>query len=701
MISFIKLLVQLLFKVKTVNFTKLRMNEKVIIMPNHTSFLDGLFLYLFLPKEAVFVINTERARQFAFFLRFVNHLTIDPLNPYSIRKIIGVVNENIPVVLFPEGRITTTRGLMKIYDGIGFVALKTGATIFPVVINGLEYSKFSRIKDKIKSRWFPSVELYVHDAVNLVVDRSKSIQLQKRDASDRILTIMQNAILCSRLKSNANLFDELLKAAKTYGWKTEILADLKQALSYKKVVLGSYLLGTLFEKNLKPDEDKVGVMLPTSAAHVITLFGLFYVNRTPAILNFSSGVQSILDSTETAQIKTILTSREFIEKAGLAPVVEKLSRTRTVLYLEDLKETVRLSDKIKALYNLISGRRPERSINNKLVLFTSGSESKPKGVVLKHDNILANVMQLSSVIDFHGKDKIFNALPMFHSFGLTAGTLLPVLTGVPVFMYPTPLHFKVIPEIVYDINATIIFGTPTFLQSYGKHAHPYDFYSVRYVFSGAEKLKEEVRSLWQEKFGIRILEGFGCTETAPVLSLNTPLCYRKGTVGRFLPGVECRIEKVDGIEDGGKLLVKGPNVMEGYLLNGKGFVPSEEWYDCGDVVSIDSDGYVTIKSRLKRFAKVGGEMISLNLVEELAMKCYNSGHQYVSLSLPDSKKGEKIVLVTKDKNASLQAFRDYLVKNMFSTLMCPSEILYVDEIPVLGSGKTDYVRIKELAVAYK
>jgi acyl-[acyl-carrier-protein]-phospholipid O-acyltransferase/long-chain-fatty-acid--[acyl-carrier-protein] ligase len=196
--SLLKTLITLLFRVKTINFNKLNIKGRVIIMPNHPSLLDGVFLYLFLPKEAVFVINTEMARRFSFFLKHVNYFTIDPLSPYSIRKIINVVNENVPVVLFPEGRVTTTKGLMKIYDGVGFLAAKTGAAIYPLIINGLEHSKFSRIRDKVRTTWFPQVRLFIDEPVQLKFDKTKNIKTQKRDASERILAVMQTALFNSR-----------------------------------------------------------------------------------------------------------------------------------------------------------------------------------------------------------------------------------------------------------------------------------------------------------------------------------------------------------------------------------------------------------------------------------------------------------------------------------------------------------------------
>ncbi len=691
----LKKIIAVLFRVRTVNFEKLKMEGKVIITPNHPSFLDGVLLYLFLPKNAVYIINTDVARRFSFILRFVNHLTIDPLNPYAMKQIINLVNREIPVVLFPEGRITTTKGLMKIYEGVGFVALKTGAVIYPVIINGPEYSRFSRITDKVKSRWFPQIDLFADEPVSFELRDDSSLQEQKHQVSDRILTIMQNAMFKSRFRENVNLFDELTVAARKHGWNTCIVEDQKQKVSYRKLVLVSYILGGKFKSILHDSEETVGVLLPSAVAHVSTLFALSYLNRTPAIINFSTGPRNVVDCVQTAGIKTVLSSREFIEKAGLEAMAESLEACCKMVYLEDIRATVGFGDKISGLLSLWTGKKRDKTDRHRLILFTSGSESKPKGVILRHSNITANIHQVSSVIDFHSRDRILNFLPMFHAFGLTAGVFLPVLSGVPVFLYPSPLHYKIIPEMIYSNNATIIFGTSTFLASYGKYAHPYDFYSIRYVFAGAEKLKEEVRTLWLEKFGIRIMEGYGCTETAPVLSLNTPLCYSKGAVGRFLPGIEYRVEPVEGINNGGNLLVKGPNVMEGYLLHERGYVPADEWYDCGDIVTVDSEGYITIKSRLKRFAKISGEMVSLNLIEELAEKCFGPEGQYAAISLPDSGKGEKIILFAAGSTVSLQDMRDYLASNGYSMLWCPSKIIMINELPLLGSGKTDYVSLRE------
>lgn len=692
----LKPIIQLLFRVKTVNFDKIDPDGRVIIMPNHVSLLDGVFLYLFLPPETVFVVNTEIAKRFSFFMRFASHITIDPLNPYSMKEIIGLIKENIPLVIFPEGRISRTGALMKIYDGVEFLALKTGAAVYPLIINGLEHSIWSGIRDKVRIKWLPRVELYLDEPVQLDSGQGGGQKEKKTDSAEKILEIMQNALFKSRYKDKVNLFNELLQAAALHGWNMPVMEDIKQKVTYKKLILAAYVLGRKLKSVIGREEDCVGILLPNSIAHVATLFSLFYLNKTPAILNFSAGTRNVVDCAETAGFRTVLTSREFVEKGGFSGLVEQLGRQYGIVYLEDIKSAIGPMDKIGGLVSWLRREKPGPARHNRVILFTSGTESKPKGVILKHSNITANIAQVTSVIDLTPKDKIFNALPMFHSFGLTMGTLTPLLTGVSGYLYPTPLHYKIIPELSYEKDATILLGTPGFLSGYGRSAHPFDFYSVRYVFAGAEKLNDEVRMLWQDKFGIRILEGYGCTETSPVLCLNTPLSYRKGSVGKVLPGIAYKIKSVEGIADGGSLLVKGPNVMEGYLIHDRGFIPVGEWYDTGDVVSVDDSGYITIKSRLKRFAKISGEMISLDQVEELAGRCFGPAKGYAAVSVPDSKKGEKVVLVTTDSGCSLREFRDFLNRNHYNMLISPAEIVYMGELPLLGSGKTDYVTLTQL-----
>ncbi|WP_246540182.1 AMP-binding protein [sulfur-oxidizing endosymbiont of Gigantopelta aegis] len=272
-----------------------------------------------------------------------------------------------------------------------------------------------------------------------------------------------------------------------------------------------------------------------------------------------------------------------------------------------------------------------------------------------------------------------------------------------VFLYPSPLHYRIIPEVAYDINATMLFGTNTFLKGYAKFAHSYDFFSIRYVCAGAEAVQKETRELYAEKFGLRILEGYGATETSPVISINTPMDYKTGTVGTMLPGMDYHLKAVPGIEEGGQLFVSGPNIMRGYFRSDNPGVlePAESefgpgWYDTGDIVDIDDDGFVTIKGRVKRFAKIGGEMVSLSMVEEMVAQCWPD-EMHGAVSLPDSAKGEKIILLTTREGALRKELSAWAKKSKIGELNVPKTIIVVKKLPLLGTGKIDYQGLKEVA----
>lgn len=496
------------------------------------------------------------------------------------------------------------------------------------------------------------------------------------------------------LKKNVNLFNEVLETSKHFGNLTTILQDISGSVDYKKLLISTYVMSEKLDRHLAKDKH-VGIYLPNSIAHVVTLLSLFKIGKTPAIFNFSMGEQTLNECAELSNVRTIITSKTFIIKADLEEVVNSLSRKVRFIYLEDIKEEITLVDKVKGLTSFQMKKRSHHTQND-LILFTSGSESKPKGVVLSHSNIYSNAYQAMCSIHIAKEDKIFNPLPMFHSFGLTAGTLLPLLFGVETYLYPSPLHYKEIPALIFKNYSTVLFGTSTFLEGYSRYAKSHELHSLKFVIAGAEKVKEEVHSTWMQKFGVRILEGYGCTETSPVLSLNTPFAFKQGTVGQLLPGIEYKLEPVDGIEKGGCLLVKGPNNMRGYLLHGQGFVPNDGWYDTGDVVEVDNEGFVSIISRLKRFAKIGGEMVSLNLIEKVAYDCFHETG-FASVSIPDKRKGEKIILFTTFTDSTEKQLKKYLKSKKLANILMPSKLVFIEQIPVLGSGKTDYVTLQKLA----
>ena len=693
-------LIRILFRLKIDHRERLVFDGPTIIMPNHVSFLDALLLYLMLPPSVWFVVNTEIAARpwVALALRFCNHVKIDNRNPYSLRTIINVVRDGNPVVLFPEGRISNTGGLMKMYTGAALIAWKTSARVYPVILRGPEYSFFSRIKDKVIPRWLPQIRIFIGEPSVLVTETELGFRVQKAAITDKLLSLMQDTMFLARRQEYAqfDFFARLQLAAKTHGGSKPIVRDLNRAVNYRALITGVHVMAGKLRPTFATNENTVGVLLPNAVAHVVVLFALFRLGKTPAIMNFSTGLRNVLDSADTAGIKTVLTSRAFVEKANLGELVGQLATTNQVVFLEDLAKTISLLDKLNGLYRYFRRQPGAATADSRLILFTSGTEGRPKGVVLSHRAILANIDQASSVIDYSPADRMLNALPMFHSFGLMAGTMLPILGGIELFLYPSPLHFRIVPEVAYDFNATLMLGTPTFLAGYGKVAHPYDFHRLRYLLAGGEKLRQPVRDLWLDKFGIRILEGYGVTETGPVLCLNTPLSARTGTVGKFLPGIEWRLDPVPGIDSGGNLVVRGPNLMEGYLLYEQGFRPVDGWYATGDVVSVDSAGYVSIQARLKRFAKIAGEMINLQLVEEAASACFSTG-LHAAVAAADGRKGERVVLFTTNSQTTRDVLREYFLQAGHSVLYVPSRIISIATMPLLGTGKPDYLGLQKQA----
>ncbi len=682
--------------------------DRLLVVANHESLLDGLLLGLFIPINPVFVVHTAVANKpfFRLILSLVDHLAVDPINPMAMKQVVRLLEAGRPVVIFPEGRITTTGSLMKVYDGPAFVAARTGATILPVRLDGPSRSYFSRLSGKYPKVLFPRIRLTILPTTTIPLPSAPTAKLRRRLAGEAMRRLMQEMVFSCRPAQT--LFAALCDAAEIFGRNRRLLEDVRQIeYSYNDLLKMALLLSRQVERMTAVGE-RVGLLLPNMAPTLGLLLGLTARRRIPAMLNYTAGLDALRAACTAAEIRTVLTSRAFVAQAKLADKLAGLHGVQLV-YLEDLKANTRLADTLWLLAYAIHAPRshalPASPEDPAVILFTSGSEGMPKGVVLSHRALLANIAQVRAVIDFSVDDKVLNAMPIFHSFGLTAGTLLPILTGASLFLYPTPLHYRVIPELAYDRNCTVLFGTSTFLNNYAHHAHPYDFYRLRYVVAGAEKLSEAVRSLWFEKFGIRIFEGYGTTETAPVLAVNTPMAYRTGTVGTLLPGIEARLVPVAGVERGGILHVRGPNLMSGYLKADRPGVlqpPSSElgegWYATGDVVEIDSEGFVRIVGRMKRFAKIAGEMISLEVVERLAVAA-SPTCSHAAVTQPDAAKGEALVLFTTDPALSRDQLSTAARELGVAELAVPRTIRPVESLPLMGTGKVDHLALQRLAAS--
>ena len=708
--SLLRNVVRILFRVRVEG----RMpppTERLLVIANHQSLLDGLLLGLFLPLNPVFVVHSTVAKKFLYrlVLMLVEHITLEPSNPMAMKRIVRLIESGRPVVIFPEGRITTTGSLMKTYDGPAFVAARTGATLLPVRIDGAVHSYFSRLGGRHPRSLLPRIRLHILPTTGIFMPEAPTARERRRKAGGAMRSLMQEMMFATRPQQT--LFEALLDVTAIHGKPRRLVEDIKQQeYSYGDLLRMALGLGRLVSHHTQPGEN-VGVMLPNLAPTLALVFGLSAQGRVPAMLNYTAGADSLQSACVAAQVRTVLTSRAFVEQAKLAGKLAVLEEGVGILYLEDLRDAMTLADKLWLVLWAARFPRAATQIGDAedpaVILFTSGSEGKPKGVVLSHRALLANVAQIRAVVDFSVEDRVLNALPLFHSFGLTAGGLLPVLCGANVFLYPSPLHYRVIPELAYDRGCTVLFGTSTFLGNYAKHAHPYDFHRLRYVIAGAEKLAEPVRELWFDKFGLRIFEGYGATETAPVIAVNTPMAYRRGTVGQVLPGLQTKLEPVPGIDDKrghcGILHVCGPNLMSGYLkadqpgvLQPPASSMGEGWYETGDVVEIDDDGFVCIVGRVKRFAKIAGEMVSLEVVEKVAAIA-SAAYQHAASSREDTAKGEALVLFTTDpmlkRDALLTAARSAGVPE----LSVPREIIHLDVLPLLGTGKIDYVTLKQLA----
>lgn len=503
-------------------------------------------------------------------------------------------------------------------------------------------------------------------------------------------------------RSKRGLFDAFLERARKSGGSTVILTDGDgKEFTYQDMTRGAFALGAALASRTARNE-RVGLLLPTSAGALIALFGLLSRGRIPAMLNFTAGPRNIIAACAAGEVKKIVTAKRFVEIAGVEALIEELGQTLEIIYLEDVRETIGWREKALAILGPLIPSITTVKANHQdtaVLLFTSGTEGLPKGVALSHQNIIANTEQISAHVELLPTDIFFNPLPTFHCYGLTAGALWPLLNNHPLVLHPSPLQTKIIPKRILETSSTVLFATDTFLSQYMRASADGAMSSLRIAVCGAERVRDETRLAAEKRFGFEVLEGYGVTECSPVLAANQPGDIRAGTVGQALPGIETRLEPVEGLENAGRLHVRGLNVMQGYITSNEPGVikpPVDGWHDTGDVVAINKDGYISIRGRLKRFAKIGGEMVSLTVVENCASAVWPD-NMHAAAILPDSRKGEQVVLVTDRQDAPCSLLLSWAQSHGVAEISVPKKIVCVDEIPVLGTGKVDFLKVKTLA----
>jgi acyl-[acyl-carrier-protein]-phospholipid O-acyltransferase/long-chain-fatty-acid--[acyl-carrier-protein] ligase len=691
--TILRLALRLLYRVRLEGHPPPAGDTPPVYVAAHRSRLDSVLLPLFLPGAPVVVVPREDLASLPLRLALcaVPHLLAETNDPALVKKTLRLLAAGRPVLFYPEGRLLQATGVMKHYGVPAVVAAKSGAPVVPVVVRagpGLRPMRIAHLGHA--GRVDPVPERY-------------SGRARRALAVQRMQRLLEAAVVDARERES--LFDAFLAALRREGRRTRIVEDMKeQPRSYQELLRGALAIGRWMTRFTEPREN-VGLLLPNVIPTVCAILGAMAFRRVPAMLNYTAGPVAARSACTAAQVRTVITSRAFVEQARLGPLVSALHGVRLV-YLEDVRAELTLRDKLWLMAYaqwLPRHATPRRdAYDPAVVLFTSGSEAHPKGVVLSHDAVIANVRQIGTVMDFTARDTILNALPVYHSYSFTAGLMLCLISGTRLFLYISPLRYRAIPEIAYRRDVTGLYGTGTFLSYWARYANPLDFRTVRYVISGGEKLGEEVARLYLEKFGLRIFEGYGATECAPVIALSTPQCYRLGTVGRPLPGVATRLEKLDGIAHGGVLHVRGPNLMLGYyrfdrpgVIEPPASIFGPGWHSTGDVVDVGEDGVISVVGRMKRFAKIAGEMISLDTIEEIALRT-SPAHRHAAVLRAQAAGGETTVLFTTDARLTRQHLMQTAREMGRPDLAVARHIFCMPGLPLLASGKTDYVTLQAL-----
>ncbi|MEN0001332.1 MAG: AMP-binding protein [Pseudomonadota bacterium] len=672
----------------------------VIYAISEQSLMDPAIFLASLPDDTLHVLDPASASSFptSWFRELARTVVFDKEKMIGNRRLVRHLKGNGRLAVYFPAAVEPDDKAFRLYRAVTLLARKSGAKIIPIYTRNARFlpSSITPASKAPRQRFAP---LTVHALP--AMDIQQMLKARGRDFSSPANALFDRMaqVRFETTDFSVGLFQALVDTARTYGPGRTILEDtVTGSLTYKRMLIGARVLGRRFAAMSEPGE-AMGVLLPNANGAVVSFFALQSAGRVAAMLNYTAGPTNVVSAVNTALIKTVLSSKAFIEKAELHDVVKALEENGTnIVWLDELRETITTREKISAA---LQWSRPISQIdadNPATILYTSGSEGAPKGVVLSHRNLHVNVAQSEARVDISVEDCLFNVLPIFHSFGLTGGTILPLFYGVKLFLYPSPLHYKLIPTVAAKVRPTIMFGTDTFLNGYARTAKDTDFDSLRFVVAGAEAVKPETVHTYEERFGCAILEGFGMTEASPVVAVNTATHTKANTVGRLLPGIDVRLEPVEGIEDGGRLWVRGPNVMLGYMMPDKPGIlqpVGDGWHDSGDIVHIDKNGFMAIRGRAKRFAKIAGEMVSLGAVEML-VKAFWPEADHAAVSVPDRRKGERIILATTTPKPDKQSLVAFSKKKGVTELMVPQSFLHLDEIPVLGSGKTDYVTTKRL-----
>ena len=722
---FIRLIVVLLtrtiYRIRVEGEDNVPFEGPALLVSNHVSWADAVVLAATQQRRIRFVMDKAMIEQLRLFKWVFKLGKVIPISAAdSPKKIVAALHEarqamddGYLVCIFAEGKLTRTGAMSRFRSGFEKIVKNTDYPIIPTYIGGLWGSIMSHYHGEVLSalpKRFP-YPVRVHFGRPLPATSSAS---EVRGAIELLSVDYYNAKRPKRL----SLGEMFVKKARQH-WFKSLMSDVTgKNLSYGKSLIAATVLANKLEQTVK-NQQNIGIFLPSSVGGALANLAVALLNKTSVNLSYTASESDRQYMIETAEIQTVLTSRIFLKKLEV-----EADTLPGVVLIEDILKTVTSGDKTRAMLKAlflprrVLAHRPNdfSADQTATILFSSGSSGRPKGVQLSHHNILSNMEGALEVFRVYKDDRLCGLLPIFHSFGLSCTLWLPILAGVGVSFVPNPLDAKSVGDMVRKDRCTLLFATPTFLQNYLRRCEAEDFKSLRFIIAGAEKLKTEMIDAFEEKFGIRPCEGYGATECSPLIALNVPdaktdtgrqVGTKEGTVGHTVCGLAFKVLDVETGQplptgEQGLLHVKGPNVMKGYLKlpDKTEQVLHDGWYNTGDIVSVDADGFVTICDRLSRFSKIGGEMIPHMTIEETIIKGLGTAESVVAVtSVSDEKKGEQLVILYDKEKVDPDTLYSVLAESDLPKLYIPKKenLIAVDEIPHLGSGKVDLMKLRQIA----
>jgi len=716
----ILVLTRIVYRIRTIGHENVpSVDEPALLVCNHVTWSDALILSATQQRRIRFLMekNIYCNRSLNPLFRLMRVIPISANDPpheleASIQQARRALDDGALVCVFPEQWLTRNGNLLRFKTGIEHILKGSDYPIIPTYIGGGWGSVLSHYYGRLLTR-LPVRRCHITVAFGEPLPANTPTHRVRQAVAG-----LAKEYFDSRKDSTRTLPRQFIRSARSNFMRLAIADTTGKKLTFGKTLIAAILLGDEIKRRTNR-QDKVGILLPSTVAGALANVATTLIGKVPVNLNFTASADAFTSSIQQCNIKTVVTARPFVEKlAGKCPVPDN------AVYIEDLLESISKGSKIRALLKtlflpavLLCPARKCSPDDIATVIFSSGSTGEPKGIMLSHHNLLSNIEGFCMILRFQKKaDRLCAVLPLFHSFGFTATLWTPLITGFPAYYHPNPVDGAVIAELVRENHLTMLFATPTFLLTYMPKVKESDFASLRLIITGAEKLKKKLADRFEERYGVRPMEGYGATELAPVTAVNLPdvevgrfrqIGNKDGSVGHPIPGVTAKVvhpesgEELDENEEG-LLLIKGPNVMQGYLGNPDktNEVLLNGWYATGDIARIDADGFIFLLDRLMRYSKIGGEMVPHLAVENVLLNGLEAVSQVVYVTaVPDEKRGEQLVVLYTEEAGDADLLRDIVKRSTLPNLWHPRRGNYflIDEMPALGSGKLDMKQLKTIA----